>query len=239
MKAAIFDFNGTLFDDTRFHVAAWQRFLNEKFSIKLTAERARVECVGPSNTQIFRNFLGDDIASEQMHAWSLEKEEMYREVAREDVENFHLIDGVPEMFDMLTARGIPFALATGSELPNVEFYLEELGMKRWIGMDRIVYYEGSFPGKPDPAIYLEAMRRLNVAPEDCVVCEDTAAGIESARRAGAGRIIAVDTTLSRDELRANSAVYTVIHNYYDFSLPKGRLGRIRRHPSERRRSQSP
>ena len=216
MKAVIFDFNGTLYDDTGFHVIAWRRYLREKFSIELTDAEVRARCVGPSNLQILRNCLGDGFSQTQISAFSLEKEEIYRAVARENPENLRLVDGATELFDLLTARGIPFALATGSELSNVEFYLEDLGMNRWLALNRIVYYDGSIPGKPDPAIYLEAMRRLGVAPEDCVVCEDTVAGIESARRAEAGRIVAIDTTISREELKANPAVFAVIHDYHGF-----------------------
>lgn len=56
--------------------------------------------------------------------------------------------------------------------------------------------------KPDPEIYLTAAAALGLAPAECVVFEDAKAGIESARRAGAGRIVALASTHSRQMLAA-------------------------------------
>ena len=60
------------------------------------------------------------------------------------------------------------------ELAGIEDYFDEI-----IGND-----EG-FPNKPDPAIYLELMKRLAVKPEECLIVEDNKYGIESAKRSGA------------------------------------------------------
>ena len=216
MKAVIFDFNGTLFDDTRFHIRGWQRYMRERFGLELTEAEVRAGFIGPNNSQIFHNYFGDKFTPEQVHAYSLEKEAAYR--AEVLAENAHpqLIEGATELFDLLVERGIPFALATASEFPNVEFYLNDLGLKKWFTLDRIVYDEGKLPSKPDPAFYLEAMRRLNVDPSDCVVCEDSAPGIEAARRSGAGRVIAIDRTTPRDILESNPAIHAIIHDFRNF-----------------------
>ena len=52
------------------------------------------------------------------------------------------------------------------------------------------------PGKPDPAVYLDAARRLGVAPSNCLAIEDSPHGTAAARAAGA-RCVAVPTSLSR------------------------------------------
>ena len=217
MKAVIFDFNGTLFDDTRFHVISWKRYMRNRFGIELTEAEVRAQFIGPNNSQIFRNNFGDRFTPEEIHAYSLEKEAEYRAAVLEESANPQLIEGAPELFDLLVERGIPFALATASELPNVNFYLNELGLKKWFTLERIVYDEGKLSSKPDPAFYLEAMRRLRVAPADCVVCEDSTAGIEAARRAGAGRIIAIDRTTPREKLEANPCIHAIVHDYTDFA----------------------
>ena len=217
MKAVIFDFNGTLFDDTRFHVISWRRYMRKRFGIELTEEEVRTRFIGPNNSQIFRNNFGDRFTQEEIHAYSLEKEAEYRAAVLEDSANPQLIEGAPALFDLLAERGIPFALATASELPNVQFYLNELGLKKWFTLERIVYDEGKLPSKPDPAFYLEAMRRLGAAPADCIVCEDSAAGIEAARRAGAGRIVAIDRTTPLEKLESNPCVHAIVHDYTDFA----------------------
>ena len=216
MKAVIFDFNGTLFDDTRFHVISWRRYMHRRFGLELTEGDVRTRFIGPNNSQIFRNNFGDRFSPEEVRAFSLEKEAEYRAAVLEDSAHPQLIEGAPELFDLLTERGIPFALATASERPNVEFYLNELGLKKWFTLDRVVYDEGKLASKPDPAFYLEAMRRLGIAPGDCIVCEDSAAGIEAARRAGAGKIIAIDRTVPREKLEATPCIHAIVHDYRDF-----------------------
>ena len=73
------------------------------------------------------------------------------------------------------------------------------------------------PGKPAPDAYLRACARLGVAPRDCVVVEDSFAGIESANAAGVGGIIAITATNSRQELAALPGVRAVIDDYCHFS----------------------
>lgn len=216
MKAILFDFNGTLFDDSKYHVDSWKRFMRKRFGEEMSDEQVRREFIGPSNMDIFRRHFGEGLSEAEMHALSLAKEAEYRESARADANGMRLIDGAPEMFDMLVARGVPFALATASEMPNVEFYLNELGLKKWFALERVVYEEGKLASKPDPAFYIEAARRLGVSPADCLIVEDTKTGIEAAHRAGAGRIVAMDRTLSRAELEADARIFAVIHDFWSF-----------------------
>ncbi len=64
------------------------------------------------------------------------------------------------------------------------------------------------PGKPDPAIFLEAARRLGVPPAQCVVFEDAPFGIEAARRAGM-RAVAICTTHAPHELSGPHVIAAV------------------------------
>lgn len=216
MKAVLFDFNGTLFDDTRFHVEAWQAYMRARFSLDLSLEEVRRRFIGPNNAAIFRSCFGERYTEAELRAFSREKEEAYRAAVRRNPENLRLIDGAPELFDELARRGTPFALATASEIENVAFYLNELGLKEWFTMERIVYDQGLLASKPDPAFYLEAARRLNVSPADCAVAEDSPAGIQAAINAGAGRIVAVDRTTPRSILEARPEIYAVVHDFRGF-----------------------
>lgn len=213
MQAAIFDFNGTLFDDTQYHLISWQRYLKKRFSMEMTLQQIIQSCIGPSNIIIFHNLFGNRYSDEELNEFSREKEAEYRSVARSDQENFHLMDGAAELFDLLQEKNIPFALATASVLDNVEFYLEELGLKRWFSMENIVYDQGMLKSKPAPDFYLEAAKRLNVPVDQCIVAEDSLIGIEAAVNAHAGRIIAIDRTVGREALSANPHIYAVIHDF--------------------------
>ena len=59
MKAVLFDFNGTLYDDTRFHRAAWRNFMKRKFDMELTEDEITAHYIGPNNSEIVQYCFGD------------------------------------------------------------------------------------------------------------------------------------------------------------------------------------
>ena len=216
MKAVLFDFNGTLYNDTRFHLQAWMKYLYERFGFDLTEEEVHRRCIGPSNENIFKDFFGPDIAPEKISEYAAEKEVVYRGVCTSDPKNLELMEGAPELFDLLTERGIPFVIATASPLENIEFYLEDLNLKKWVGIDRIVYEEGKLPVKPDPAFYIEAARRVGCTPDECIIVEDSKTGIEAAIRAGAGKLIVIDRTAPMEYLKSETRIDALIHDFRGF-----------------------
>lgn len=219
MKAVLFDFNGTLYNDTDFHRTAWRNFMKNRFGMDLTEEEITAHFIGPSNREIFRHCFGDRYTPEEMDQFSREKEVEYRKAARARPENLRLMDGAPELFDLLVERGIPFALATASPIENVEFYLDDLNLKKWFTMDRIVYEEGKLPSKPDPAFYQEAARRIGMDAADCVIAEDSPTGIGAAINAGAGRIVAIDRSTPRAWLQERldrGEIHAIVHDFYGF-----------------------
>ena len=69
------------------------------------------------------------------------------------------------------------------------------------------------PGKPEPAIFLEAAKRMGISPEACIVFEDAPFGIEAARRAGM-RAVAMCTSHRAEELTGPHVIASV-NNYLD------------------------
>lgn len=216
LKAVLFDFNGTLFNDTRFHVAAWRSFTEKYCGLHYTDDEVRDLFIGPSNEKTLRRLLGEHITAEEIEFYSEKKEAGYRAMVRSKPENMRLMDGAEAFLDDLTERHIPFALATASMPANVEFYMNEIGMKKWFSMDRVVYDDGKLANKPDPAFYIEAARRLGLEAKDCLIFEDTRSGIQAAINAKAGRIIAIDRTTPRDLLEAYPQIHEIIHDFYGF-----------------------
>jgi len=215
MQSYIFDFNGTLYQDTTLHRRAWDTFMARR-GIELTDEAFHSYMCGPPNDAILRHFLSRDLTDAEIARLAYEKECLYRDAVCSDPSMQRLTDGAPELLDTMKARGIPFAIATGSSRDNVEFYMDVLHIDRWFDYDHIFYAEGRLPGKPDPAIYRLAMAKLDYAPREVTVVEDAMAGIESAHRAGVGRIIAIDTTMGADAFSGMPQIAAVIHDFRSF-----------------------
>ena len=71
--------------------------------------------------------------------------------------------------------------------------------------------------KPDPEIYQTAAAALGLDPAACLVFEDAPAGIEAARRAGIGRIVALATTLPREQLEKAEGLYRIVTDFRDIT----------------------
>jgi sugar-phosphatase len=92
---------------------------------------------------------------------------------------------------------VPRAVGTSASGFDVDHLLVDAGLRRHF--DVIVTADDVAYGKPDPEVYLLAAARLRVAPERCLVFEDSLVGLEAARRAGM-RAIGVTTAHTVDEL---------------------------------------
>ncbi len=215
MRSFIFDFNGTLFQDSEMHHIAWTRFMADR-GIELTDELFHRYMCGPPNDAILRRFISEDLTDAEIAALAAEKEALYREQVLSDPALQVLTPGAPELLDDLKARGIPYAIATGSSWDNVDFYLRTLRIDRWFPQERIFYAEGRLPGKPDPAIYRLAMEKLGFDPGETVVVEDALPGIQSAIGAGIRHIVAIDTTLGPEAFAGIPEVKAVIHDFMNY-----------------------
>jgi HAD superfamily hydrolase (TIGR01509 family) len=102
-------------------------------------------------------------------------------------ERLPLIDGAVEAVERMAAR-YPLGLASSSNRELIDTVLEVSGLARYFRAT--VSSEEVAHGKPAPDVYLEAARRLGVAPERCAAVEDSHGGIRSAKAAGM-RVIAI------------------------------------------------
>lgn len=184
MQAVIFDFNGTLFFDTKIHIDVWKQFLWEQKKIVLTDNDFKEKIFGRDNAQIIRNFYPELTTREEIIQVSEAKEAMYRQVCKDNPEITHLVKGATEFFDYLKEHQIPFTIATGANKSNVDFYFEVFGLSRWFDYNQVIYDDGHLPGKPDPTVYRLAIEKLQVNPQDCLVFEDSPAGVKAAKAAG-------------------------------------------------------
>ena len=190
-KGIIFDFNGTLLFDSEKHLEAWREYSRQLRGVAFTDEEMRDYMFGRTNEDIIAYAIGKKPEPELVEKLGLEKEAVYRDMCRNDRENFKLAPYAEEFLDFLKDNNIPRTIATMSGWENVEFYIEEFKLEKWFALDKIVYANGKIPGKPAPDIYQIAAKNLGLATKDCIVVEDAVSGIDSAKNAGIGKIIAI------------------------------------------------
>ena len=89
-----------------------------------------------------------------------------------------------------TAYVVRSAIASSAPPANIEVLISEMGLKPYF---YALVSGADMPGKPDPGVFIEAARQIEMPPEKCVVVEDAVAGVEGAKRAGM-KCVAVTTT---------------------------------------------
>ena len=215
MKGIIFDFNGTLFFDSHMHYEAWRLYSKKLRGYEFTDDEMRKYMFGRTNADIIEYAIGEKPSPILVEKLGKEKEAMYREMCLKNRETFVLSPGAKEFLDYLVANNVPRTIATMSEWDNVEFYIKEFKLGKWFDLDKIVYSNGKIPGKPAPDIYKIAASNLNLNPNDCIVVEDALSGIDSARAANIGKIIAIASIESDSLYHAIPYVDRVIHDFHE------------------------
>lgn len=193
-KAALFDMDGTLVDNTLAHMRAFEIFC-ARYGVTGWKEKLS-QAFGMGNDDIMRLIMPAELIRERgLASLAEEKEAIYREIYAPEIRP---VEGLVPLLESLRAAGVRCAVGSSGCRANVDFVLEKCRIGEFfdarISGDRVTRC------KPDPEIYLTAAAALGMAPADCVVFEDAKAGIESARRAGVGRVVALATTLPREVL---------------------------------------
>lgn len=178
--------DGVIVHSTPLHNRAWEIYLEQH---GIDPERVQTRMFGLRNDEIVRDFFGEGLTDEQIAAHGENKEKLYRELMYPRLEEF-MVPGVREF--LARHSGLPAAVGSNAEPANIEFVLNQSGLRpRFAAV--VDGYQVERP-KPDPQVYLRAAALLHVAPEECVVFEDSIAGLRAARASGA-RVVGLRTTL--------------------------------------------
>ncbi len=211
IQGALFDMDGTLVDNSAVHVKAFEIFCR-RYGVSDWREKL-FGAFGMGNDDIMRAILPEEtIRRKGLEALAGEKEAIYREIYAPTIRP---VDGLKGVLERLRAAGVRCAVGSSGCRTNVDFVLDRCGLDGCF--EAIVSGDRVTRCKPDPEIYLTAAAELGLAPEACVVFEDAKAGIESARRAGAGRIVALTTTLGREVLAAETCADPIIDTFADIT----------------------
>lgn len=178
MEAVIFDLDGLLADTEIISLKVYQELLRY-FGIPFTEETYSRDYSGHREEENVQRFLDTyDLP------WNFDQtlDKVYELEAQILAKGVNLKKGAKNLLTYLQKEGIPIALATSSVESRARMILESNGILSLF--DHLVFAKDVKRSKPYPDIFLKACSDLNVLPENCLVLEDSEAGIEAASRAG-------------------------------------------------------
>jgi HAD superfamily hydrolase (TIGR01509 family) len=178
-RAFIFDLDGTLADTMPTHFGVWQ-IMSRRYGFTFTEERF-YRLGGVPTHKIAAMLIAEAKLALDPVALAQEKERDYVEGLASGALSVRPIEPVIAIARACRGEG-PMAIASGSSRRLVTLTLATLDIADWFGA--VVAAEDTERHKPEPDVFLEAARRLGVAPARCTVYEDTDLGLEAARRAG-------------------------------------------------------
>ena len=180
IKGALFDLDGVLVDTAKYHYLAWKR-LAAKLGFEFT-ERDNERLKGVSRMRSLEILLEVGHLSFTDH----EKEKMAEEKNRwyveylNSIEESAILPGAREYLSELRSRRMLVALGSASK--NARLILSRLDLTDCF--DAIIDGTCVSAAKPDPEVFLKGAAALCLAPEECMVFEDSLAGIQAAKAGG-------------------------------------------------------
>lgn len=214
-KAFLFDLNGTMIDDMKYHIVAWSDMLNNVLGAGLSYEEVKRQMYGKNEELLIRVFGPDKFSREEMQQYSMEKERRYQAAFLPELK---LLEGLPELLDEAKATGIRMAIGSAANTFNIDFVLDNLRLRSYF--DAIISADDVEISKPDPDTYLKCAAAVGVTTKDCLVFEDAPKGVEAAFNAGMDCVVL--TTLH--EPYEFSAYPNIIHFMNDYSGLAGKIG---------------
>jgi beta-phosphoglucomutase-like phosphatase (HAD superfamily) len=176
LRGLIFDCDGTLADTMPAHHRAWVAMLAPH---GIAFPEPRFYAMGGMPTAQIVRVLAKDagVAVRDVEAMVHEKERRFL-LELDAVQPIVPVVAIANAYRSV----LPMAVASGGQRDVVLRTLDRLAMRSWF--QAVVAAEDTTRHKPEPDVFLEAARRLGVAPAACAVFEDTELGLEAARRAG-------------------------------------------------------
>ncbi len=196
MDAIVFDFDGVLARSMEQHVVAYRRVL-EPVGIAVP-DRAVMLREGARSETIIRDLAADanvPLTEEQVAELADEKQRVFRELGTPG-----LYPCVDMLLRQVWEQGVPTAVVTGTRRANLERMIPEL----IDGFQAVQTQETYTHDKPHPEPYLNAAKALGLDPSRCVAVENAIRGVQSAKAAGYGHVIAITTTLEASDLSPTS-----------------------------------
>ncbi|NRT79099.1 HAD family hydrolase [Clostridium beijerinckii] len=175
-QAVIFDMDGVLVDTESFYFKRRMKFFDD---LKIEPATRKIEdFIGSTNGMIWERLVPDDdekrnILKEEYSKYCKEHEVCFQEI---------LNPSVKEVIRELKDRNLKIAIASSSERKEILRMVEECGIASCI--DFVISGEECVQSKPDPEIYIRAIKALELLETEVLAVEDSALGIRAAKAAG-------------------------------------------------------
>ena len=213
IKAVIFDMDGVLVDNTPIHIESFAIFC-ERYGIKVDMTTLKT-LFGKGNDEIIPLLLPASLIEQiGIEALANEKEQLYREIFETRITP---AAGLIDFLEDLKRNNIKCAVGSSGPKENVEFVLDRCGIKDYFAA--IANGDMVTKCKPDPEVFLLAAKLIDTSPEECVVIEDSFAGIQAAHSAKM-KVIALATTYSREELTSDASFEILLDNFTTLTAKK-------------------
>lgn len=182
MKCAIFDLDGVIVDTSKYHYLAWKKIADRLGFAFTETHNERLKGISRAESlNVLLEVGGVTMPQAQKELLASEKNEIYLQYVMK-ITKENLLDGVRGCLTQLRSSGCKIALGSASKNARTVLRLLEIeGL-----FDVIVDGTDTSKTKPDPEVFVLAAQRAGVAPADCVVFEDSTAGIEAAHNGGMG-----------------------------------------------------
>ncbi|SHE36940.1 beta-phosphoglucomutase [Psychroflexus salarius] len=175
----IFDLDGVIVDTAKFHFLAWKNLANS-IDINFT-EKENEQLKGVSRIKSLEKILqwgNKELPQEKFDSLMQQKNTEYLSFVDQMTQDDILPD-VKSTLDFLKSKEIPIALGSASK--NAKRILKQVNLTHYF--DAIVDGTVVTKAKPDPQVFLTAAKQLDCEPQNCVVFEDSVAGVQAANTA--------------------------------------------------------
>lgn len=181
IKGIIFDLDGVLVSTDELHYQAWKRLAEELNITNFTREdNERQRGVSRmASLEVVLEKSDKTYTEEEKIELADRKNEYYKE-SLAFLDDSATLEGVKDALSVLKKKNL--LLAVGSASKNAPAILEQTGIMPY--MNQISCGLDTTRSKPDPEVFQIAAQRLQLKPEECLVVEDSAAGVEAAKRGG-------------------------------------------------------
>lgn len=190
--AVLFDMDGVIVDSNPIHKIAIDKFC-KKHNVHLDEEKL-IKIWGRQNKDWIPIVFEEELDPQRVAELAFEKEKLFRELYEKTIKP---LPGLDTFLQLLENNNIPKAIATSAPIENVDFILKKTGLRKYF--QTILNDTHVTKGKPDPEVYLKTAKALNFNPVDCIVFEDSLAGVQSGKNAGC-KVVGLLTTHTSKEL---------------------------------------